>query len=268
MENIKDAELEFTYNLGNDFRIDIEAAKKRLQENKEEKQEESKKNFEDLKKQMEESGQAPPMSNVTEKLKSRDLPEEKKEESKEDAGEDIEDEVGDNISDDEVNEIEDFYGTVDERNTKGAGKGEEEIKDEAAAGEDEEELHEMDTDLDYSQTHLDDFLKSQTSSSLMKGTNIQSGQLLNSFLSTYNKARSGSGTGVSGGTGTGIDQSAALVAKAKDPAMNPIEEKEGDEQSHTTEKKEDDSDSDEELGRTDEVIELDQVSVKSKASEK
>ena len=29
MENIKDAELEFTYNLGDDFRIDIEAAKKR-----------------------------------------------------------------------------------------------------------------------------------------------------------------------------------------------------------------------------------------------
>ena len=55
MENIKDAELEFTYNLGNDFKIDIEAAKKRLKENKEEKQEESKKNFEDLKKQMEES---------------------------------------------------------------------------------------------------------------------------------------------------------------------------------------------------------------------
>ena len=29
MENIKDAELEFTYNLGNDFKIDIEAAKNR-----------------------------------------------------------------------------------------------------------------------------------------------------------------------------------------------------------------------------------------------
>ena len=268
MENIKDAELEFTYNLGNDFKIDIEAAKKRLQENKEEKQEESKKNFEDLKKQMEESGQVPPMSNVTEKLKSRDLPEEKKEESKEDAGEDIEDEVGDKYSDDEFNEIEDFYGTVDERNNKGAAKGEEEIKDEAANGEEEEDLQEMDIDLDYSQTHLDDFLKSQTSSSMMKGTNIQSGQLLNSFLSTYNKARSGSGTGLSGGTGTGVDQSAALVAKAKDPAMKPIEEKEGDEQSHTTEKRKDDSDSDEDLGRTNEVIELEHVSVKSKASAK
>ena len=87
----------------------------------------------------------------------------------------------------------------------------------------------MDIDLDYSQTHLDDFLKSQTASSMMKGTNVQSGQLLNSFLSTYNKARSGSGTGLSGST-PGIDQStAALVAKAKDPAMKPIEEKEGDE---------------------------------------
>lgn len=57
-----------------------------------------------------------------------------------------------------------------------------------------------DFDLDYSQTHLEDFLKSQTSNSLMKGSNIQSGQLLNSFLSTYNKMKSGtintmSGTG-------------------------------------------------------------------------
>ena len=32
---------------------------------------------------------------------------------------------------------------------------------------DEEEL-----DLDYSQTHLDDFLKSHTSSTMLKGTNI------------------------------------------------------------------------------------------------
>ena len=53
-----------------------------------------------------------------------------------------------------------------------------------------------DLDLDYSQTHLDDFLKSNMSSSMMKGTNIQSGQLLNSFLSTYNKMK-GSGTGIS-----------------------------------------------------------------------
>ena len=42
MENIREGELEFTYNLGSDFKIDIEAAKKRVQENKEEKQEESK----------------------------------------------------------------------------------------------------------------------------------------------------------------------------------------------------------------------------------
>lgn len=37
MQNIKDTELEFTYNLGKDFKIDIEAAKQRLKENKEEK---------------------------------------------------------------------------------------------------------------------------------------------------------------------------------------------------------------------------------------
>ena len=125
----------------------------------------------------------------------------------------------------------------------------------------------MDLDLDYSQTHLDDFLKSQTNSSMMKGTNVQSGQLLTSFLSTYNKARSGTGSSLTG-TGTGVDQSAALVAKAKDQNMNPIEEKEGDQESHTTEKKDAESDSDEDLGRTNEVIELDHVSVKSKPSEK
>ena len=50
-----------------------------------------------------------------------------------------------------------------------------------------------DLDLDYSQTHLEDFLKSQTSSSLMKGSNIQSGQLLNSFITTYNKMKGSSG---------------------------------------------------------------------------
>ena len=149
---------------------------------------------------MEESAPNVPMSNLTEKLKSRDLPI-KKEDSKE--GEDIEDEVGEQYDEDD---IEDFYGTVDEKK-KPAQKEDEEIK---ADGENEED---MDLDLDYSQTHLDDFLKSQTSSSMMKGTNIQSGQLLNSFLSTYNKARSGTGaSSLAGtGTGTGIDQSAALV---------------------------------------------------------
>ena len=49
--NMKGEELEFTYNLGDKFRIDIEGAKKR----KEEREQESKKNFEELKRQMEES---------------------------------------------------------------------------------------------------------------------------------------------------------------------------------------------------------------------
>lgn len=65
-----------------------------------------------------------------------------------------------------------------------------------------------------------------------------------------------------------MEQSNVMVAKAKDPAMKPIEEREGDEQSYTTEKKEPDSDSDEDLGRTNEVIELENVSVKSKPSDK
>lgn len=71
------------------------------------------------------------------------------------------------------------------------------------------EDEECDLDLNYSQTHLEDFLKSQTSSSLMKGSNIQSGQLLNSFLSTYNKLK---GTGSLQGT---VDQSNANLGTRK-----------------------------------------------------
>jgi ribosomal protein S1 len=56
-EEIKNEELEFTYNLGDKFKIDIEAAKKR----KEARELESKKNFEELKKQMEESAKLTPV---------------------------------------------------------------------------------------------------------------------------------------------------------------------------------------------------------------
>ena len=60
---------------------------------------------------MEESGNATPMSNISEKLKSKDIQAEE-EESKEEPIEDIEDEVADKYSDDEFNEIEDYYGTM------------------------------------------------------------------------------------------------------------------------------------------------------------
>ena len=67
-EEIKNEELEFTYNLGDKFRIDIEGAKKR----KEEREQESKKNFEELKKQMEESAKlsTPVPNQASEKLQS------------------------------------------------------------------------------------------------------------------------------------------------------------------------------------------------------
>ena len=102
---------------------------------------------------MEESAASVPMTNMTEKLKSRDLPPEKKSDGKEEVGEDIEDEVGEEYNDDQFDEIEDFYGTMDQKE-KNQAKKEEEIKDEADGDE------ELDMDLDYSQTHLDDFLKS------------------------------------------------------------------------------------------------------------
>jgi len=47
--NMKNEELEFTYNLGDKFRIDIEGARKRKEE-REVREQESKKNFEELKK--------------------------------------------------------------------------------------------------------------------------------------------------------------------------------------------------------------------------
>ena len=73
---------------------------------------------------MEESGNATPMSNMTEKLKSKGLQKEK-EEIKEEPIEDIEDEVADKYSDDEFNEIEDYYGTMDgEEKGKSAKKAE------------------------------------------------------------------------------------------------------------------------------------------------
>ena len=123
--------------------------------------------------------------------------------------------------------------------------------------------------MDYSQTHLDTFLLSQTSNSTMlKGTNIQSGHLLNSFLSTYNKMK-GSGTGLSSLQGTNVENSVNnLGTRKQSSAQVPEEIKENeDEESRTTEQKDinelDDSDEDEELGRSEEGIDLDQISVRS-----
>ncbi len=48
MENIRNTDLEFTYNLGDEFKIDVEAARQRKMQNSEK----SQKNFEDLKNQM------------------------------------------------------------------------------------------------------------------------------------------------------------------------------------------------------------------------
>ena len=63
-KDIRNEELEFTYDLGDKFRIDIDAARQR----KEEREQESKKNFEELKKQMEESAKMTPVIQASEKL--------------------------------------------------------------------------------------------------------------------------------------------------------------------------------------------------------
>jgi len=58
--------------LGDKFKIDLEGAKKRKEE-REERELESKKNFEDLKKQMEESAKMTPVVQASEKLQSSEV---------------------------------------------------------------------------------------------------------------------------------------------------------------------------------------------------
>ena len=48
-----------------------------------------------------------------------------------------------------------------------------------------------DKELDFSQSHLDEFLTSQNKT-LLKGANIQSGQLLSSFVTTVNRMKQSS----------------------------------------------------------------------------
>ena len=117
---------------------------------------------------MEESAKTPVIQTI-EKLQSSEV--RQKPPVDEDADE-IEDEVGDSLNEDDG--IEDFYG----EDTFKDGTIKSKVK---AAGEeavdnvdhlDEDKADEEDFDLDYSQTQLDDFLKSNMSSSMMKGTNI------------------------------------------------------------------------------------------------
>lgn len=80
------------------------------------------------------------------------------------------DDIADETEESKQDEIEDFYENEESMmNTK----------------------KNQDIDLDYSQTHLEDFLKSQTQSQLLKGSQVQTGQLLNSFITTYNKMTRG-----------------------------------------------------------------------------
>ena len=70
---------------------------------------------------------------------------------------------------------------------------EEDIKDETFEIYDEPEDNHLDNnyqdrDLDLSQSHLDEFLNSQNKT-LLKGANIQSGQLLSSFVTTVNRMK-------------------------------------------------------------------------------
>lgn len=116
---------------------------------------------------MEESAKMTPVVTPSEKLQTSEVRQKPPVEG-DFEDDDIEDEVADSPGEDG---IEDFYGddTLKNANSKvkkalatGAEVGEEEAND----------LEEEDLDLDYSQTHLDDFLKSHNSSTMMKGSNI------------------------------------------------------------------------------------------------
>ena len=67
------------------------------------------------------------------------------------------------------------------------------------------EDQEEDIDFDYSQTHLEDFLKSQNRNTLLKNSNVHSTQLLNTFLSSYSKMKSGTNMSLKGLTAVGGD---------------------------------------------------------------
>lgn len=101
----------------------------------------------------------------------------------------------------------------------------------------------MDDDIDfnYSCTQLEDFLKSQNH---MKNTNVQSSQLLNTFLSSYSKMRS-----------TNFKESQIGVGATNSRVeMKPIAELEQSESETNTVK--DQEDSEEDLGRSGEDIDL------------
>jgi len=113
-------------------------------------------------------------------------------------------------------------------------------------------------DFDYSQTHLDDFLKSQTQNNLFKNSNVQSTQLLNTFLSSYNKMKSGQSF-----------RNSLNKVDVSQSKMNPIIEKFEQSESEAQSKKAPEEDEfDEDLGRSGEKIDLNQVEVSSKNSAK
>lgn len=95
------------------------------------------------------SAETTPVSSFSKKSKAQYI---EKESPRDDA---IDDEIGEIEAPRDEELIEDFYEDINpEKKQK---------------EEDEGEL-----DLDYSQTHLDDFIKSQTGNSMFKGSNVQS----------------------------------------------------------------------------------------------
>lgn len=112
------------------------------------------------------------------------------------------------------------------------------------------DLMDDDIDFNYSCTQLEDFLKSQNH---MKNTNVQSSQLLNTFLSSYSKMRS-----------TNFKESIIQGVANSRVEMKPIAELEQSESETNTVK--DQEDSEEDLGRSGEDIDLNKVDVKSSAS--
>lgn len=168
---ISGKELEFTYDLGDNMKIDIDKAK----EKKKEKELTAQKEFESLKKKIEEEKTASPSAQIERSIKftsgkQAEVLAQKKYSQKHVQG----------FDDEEPEEIEDFYEDLTTEKLQKASAEPRAAQPITTVFVDE------DIDLDYSQTHLDDFLKTHGQNTMIKGS-----QLMNTFLSSYSKMKSG-----------------------------------------------------------------------------
>eukprot|EP00347_Sterkiella_histriomuscorum_P022347 403330799 len=292
---------DFTYNIQEELKIDVEKAKQK----KIEKEMQQKKEFEALKQKMQQTegnvSQTPkqqqiktqvieyqekkPMgqlqkqntvqASLNKDLRGNDNDDDIVDESHNDEEQDINDEV------EESDYIQDYYEDIsndaDNKNSKKQNQNNNGDPQHPSLNDQDQYFDNLegmegngdeDIDFDYSQTHLEDFLKSHMGQNT-KNSNIQSSQLLNTFLSSYSKMKSGVGASFRDSHQLQNMLTSKNNFGAGGSKMNPIDEKlEDSEHSETRTKRLEPSDSEEEdgFGRSQEHIDLAQVEVKSSKS--